>query len=404
MKLMLVHPLFSEYGGAEKVLLDMFRTARKKYKTEMYTLFYKDYLKNEDNIFYGSLEEPKLKKIFGYKVNPFNKKAIKHLGKQLALRASKDDKIILTNFPATLVLNEALKHNSELAEADTTFLSFEPDRILYYEPLRNLDYIPEDIRSYKFQTYSKFLNRWRHIDWNIVRNRANRIITLSDYVTKQTKQIYKIKNTKTDLIMYVDTSNFKPISKTRARTELNKKYKLNLTNNDHVIFSIARLVKSKGHDELLNALNQLPKEELQNTKVLIGGKGPLTKHLQNRINKENLPVTLIGFVPDEDLAKFYSCANTFITLPRKETGGPLTILEGIYADNFIISTNEGGPPELITKRNGILVNPDNSKEIAQAILKAKKQKPRAKERRALINKKHSFKNYFKRFEKSLKLI
>ena len=44
MKLMLVHPLFSEYGGAEKVLLDMFRVARKKYKTEMYTLFYKDYL------------------------------------------------------------------------------------------------------------------------------------------------------------------------------------------------------------------------------------------------------------------------------------------------------------------------------------------------------------------------
>ena len=80
---MLVHPLFSEYGGAEKVLLDMFRAARKKYKTEMYTLFYKDYLKNEDNIFYGSLEEPKLKKLFGYKVNPFNRKAIKHLGKQL---------------------------------------------------------------------------------------------------------------------------------------------------------------------------------------------------------------------------------------------------------------------------------------------------------------------------------
>ena len=138
---MLVHPLFSEYGGAEKVLLDMFRVARKKYKTEMYTLFYKDYLKDEDNIFYGSLDEPKLKKMFGYKVNPFNRKAIKHLGKQLALRASKEYKIVLTNFPATLVLNEALKYNSELAKADTTFLSFEPDRILYYEPLRKLDYV-----------------------------------------------------------------------------------------------------------------------------------------------------------------------------------------------------------------------------------------------------------------------
>jgi len=404
MKLMLLHPLFSEYGGAEKVLLDIFHTAKKKYKTEMYTLFYKDYLNNEDNIFYGSLENPKLNKLFGYKVNPFNRAAIKHLGKQLALRASKEDKLLLTNFPATLILNEALKHNPELAKADTTFLSFEPDRILYYEPLNNLKYIPEDIQSIKFKTYSKLLKKWRHIDWNIVRNRANRIITLSDYVTKQTKQVYKTKNVKTDLIMYVDTKKFKPISKTKARTELNKKYKLKLNKNDHVIFSIARLVKSKGHDELLNALTQITKEELQNIKVLIGGKGLLTNHLQNRINKENLPVTLIGFIPDEDLAKFYSCSDTFITLPRKETGGPLTILEGIYADNFIISTNEGGPPELITKRNGILVNPDNSKEIAQAVLKSKKQKSRAKERRALINKKHSFKNYFKKFEKSLKLI
>jgi glycosyltransferase involved in cell wall biosynthesis len=396
--------LFSEYGGAEKVLLDMFRTAQKKYKTEMYTLFYKDYLKDESNIFYGSLDEPNLKKIFGYKVNPLNRKAIKHLGKQLALRASKEDKIVLTNFPATLILNEALKHNSELAEADTTFLSFEPDRILYYNPLIKLDYIPEDIRSIKFKLYSKLLKKWRHIDWNIVRNRTNRIITLSDYVTKQTKQIYKTKNVKTDLIMYVNTSNFRPISKTRARTELSEKYKLNLNKNDHVIFSIARLVKSKGHDELLNALGQLPKEELQNIKVLIGGKGPLKNTLQRRIDKENLPVKLIGFIPDEDLAKFYSCSDTFITLPRKETGGPLTILEGIYTDNFIISTNEGGPPELITKKNGTLVDPNKPKEISQAILQAKKQKPRAKERKALINKKHSFKEYFRRFEKSLKLI
>ena len=401
---MFIHPLFSEYGGAEKVLLDMFRTAQKKYKTEMYTLFYKDYLKDESNIFYGSLDEPNLKKIFGYKVNPLNRKAIKHLGKQLALRASKEDKIVLTNFPATLILNEALKHNSELAEADTTFLSFEPDRILYYNPLIKLDYIPEDIRSIKFKLYSKLLKKWRHIDWNIVRNRTNRIITLSDYVTKQTKQIYKTKNVKTDLIMYVNTSNFRPISKTRARTELSEKYKLNLNKNDHVIFSIARLVKSKGHDELLNALGQLPKEELQNIKVLIGGKGPLKNTLQRRIDKENLPVKLIGFIPDEDLAKFYSCSDTFITLPRKETGGPLTILEGIYTDNFIISTNEGGPPELITKKNGTLVDPNKPKEISQAILQAKKQKPRAKERKALINKKHSFKEYFRRFEKSLKLI
>jgi glycosyltransferase involved in cell wall biosynthesis len=403
MKLMLIHPLFSEYGGAEKVLLDMFHTAKKKYKTEMYTLFYKDYLKNEDNIFYGSLEEPKLKKVFGYKVNPFNRKAIKHLGKQLALRASKEDKIVLTNFPATLILNEALKHNPEISEADITFISFEPDRILYYEPLNKLNYIPKDIQSIKFKAYSKLLKKWRHIDWNIIRNRVNRIITLSDYVTKQTKQTYKTNNVNSDLIMYVDTSKFKPTSKTRARTELNNKYKLNLNKNDHIIFSIARLVKSKGHDELLNALNQLTKEELQNLRVLIGGKGPLTTHLQKRINKEKLPVTLIGFVPDDDLAKFYSCSDTFITLPRKETGGPLTILEGIYADNFIISTNEGGPLELITKKNGMLVNPDNSKEIAQAIIKAKKQKPRAKKRKALINKNHSFKNYFNKFEKALKL-
>ena len=370
-RILFVHPIFSVYGGAEKLMLDLFRRTKKEFESKMYTLFYADCLKKETDVHWATKKIPFLSDIFGFKTNPFSYVYIKKLAKMIAEDYKKDDIIFITNVPASLILYEAVKINPKIKNGKNIFLSFEPDRILYHKEIKKAGCLPEDLDTLKFKLSSPLFFNWRRKDYFAVENYIREVFTLSDYVTEQTKVVYKNKKVRKATEMYVDLDNFKIKSKSDSRERIEKHFKLGLKSSDVIILSQSRIEKSKGILELVEAIKKINEEGgYENLKLLIGGRGNLMDELKKE-TKNMKNVYILGFIPNELLHHLYGAADIFAALPKKETGGPLTILEGMYAQAIVISSNEGGPPELI--RNGVtgyLVDSNNIKDISEKIKKA----------------------------------
>jgi len=409
MNIKIIHPLFTIYGGAEKVVLDWFNQLKKEHEVELHTLYYNNCLKNLENVFWATKELPKLNNVFGFKINPFNRKAIKITAKHLAENIKKEDIIFYTVFPAPLIINEAIKINPSIKNNKIIFHSFEPDRILYYREQKKLNLLPPDVHNWKFNLITRVLGRWRRIDKKVVNKYVDYSTTMSDFVTALTKKFYSKLKVSTVMEMYVHLDNFKLFSKEQARKNLNEHYKFGLKNSDFIILSMGRLEKSKGVEELLEIVKQIKEEGKIQPKLLIGGKGELYDFLIEKTKNLNY-VHMLGFVPDKLLSSLYCAGNIFVFLGINETGGPLTVIEAMYAKNLIVASNKGGPPELMEdEKHGFLVDTTNNKEIKEAIKKCydvwktKEYNKMTSEGQKKVTKFFSFKRNYKDLINALKL-
>ena len=104
----------------------------------------------------------------------------------------------------------------------------------------------------------------------------------------------------------------------------------------------------------------------------IGGSGRLKDKLQKMINELNLQdyIKLIGFVPDELLPIWINAADVFV-LPSLSEGNPTVMFECLGCGKPFVGTRVGGTPEVIANEKlGILVEPKNPEQLADAILRA----------------------------------
>lgn len=135
-----------------------------------------------------------------------------------------------------------------------------------------------------------------------------------------------------------------------------------------VLFSIAELHNNKGLDVALRALSLLPKEIKEKITYSIAGDGEEKENLENLVKELGIE-EMVNFLGFKDNAKqLLSSANIFL-FPSRTENLPYAILEAGFAGLPIISTSVGGIPEIIKDmQNGILVHPQNPKEIAEAII------------------------------------
>lgn len=122
----------------------------------------------------------------------------------------------------------------------------------------------------------------------------------------------------------------------------------------------------KGVKYLLLALQQVF-SEIKSKCIIIGSgnKETLSEYL------EKLPdnnVIFTGYIDNELKMKLFAVCDIFV-LPSLLEGCPLSILEALAAGAPIVSINVGGIPELVKQdRNGILVNPKDPDQLAEAII------------------------------------
>jgi glycosyltransferase involved in cell wall biosynthesis len=140
------------------------------------------------------------------------------------------------------------------------------------------------------------------------------------------------------------------------------------------ILAVGQLSERKGFAYLLEACHILKNSNVIFTCQIIG-KGPQLQSLSDLITRLSLEdcVTLCGALPHEEVIERYKKASMFV-LPCVQSadgnmdGIPNVLLEAMAMQLPVISTRVSAIPELIVDSvNGLLVNPEDSGELAEAI-------------------------------------
>ncbi len=149
----------------------------------------------------------------------------------------------------------------------------------------------------------------------------------------------------------------------------------NVNQSMFTLACIGNLIPVKGHQFLLRALFLL-KENNVNFRCLLFGDGPLRDELRQMVNQLNLNsiVEFRGRVAHDEILNLYKTGVvSAVVLPSIETndgekeGIPVALMEAMAAGVPVISTTTGGIPELLGDEAGILVPPEDSKALADAI-------------------------------------
>jgi teichuronic acid biosynthesis glycosyltransferase TuaC len=132
---------------------------------------------------------------------------------------------------------------------------------------------------------------------------------------------------------------------------------------DGYFLSVGNLVPLKGHDLTLKAFADLPDE-----KLIIVGDGELKQQLVSQAQNLGLSnrVQFINYLPQEKLAELYAGAKATILMSSME-GMPNVILESLGVGTPVIASNVGGISEIVTNKNGIILNDRCADTLIKAI-------------------------------------
>ena len=138
------------------------------------------------------------------------------------------------------------------------------------------------------------------------------------------------------------------------------------------ILFLGRFDKVKGIDVLLNAINIIKDKPVFSNKklVIMGVDFGFESQMLAMISEMKIEdkVIVIKNPPREDVISAYQ-QSRFLVLPSRWELSPLTPLEGFVFKKAVISTNTHGIPYTIKDRiHGILIESENHKALADAIL------------------------------------
>lgn len=142
---------------------------------------------------------------------------------------------------------------------------------------------------------------------------------------------------------------------------------LGLDESFKVVGFIGRFAPEKNLISLIIAFSSVLQNSPQARLVLVGT-GPMESEMKNLVNEMNMSDKVIFCGVRNDVNKILSACDIFI-LPSFVEGMSVALLEAMAAGRSIICSNIPTNAEIIThRRDGILVDPNNIKEIENAIL------------------------------------
>jgi len=153
---------------------------------------------------------------------------------------------------------------------------------------------------------------------------------------------------------------------------------------DYYVVSIGRIIKDKGHDILIKSFLKVVKK-IPNAKLLIIGEGPNKFRLQRLVIELRLSnhVFLLGYLDNNSMLYVLKKSDLFALISRGEKrieGFGLVYLEANACKKIVIAGRTGGVPEAVEDGvSGLLVNPYDSGECANAIITLLFDKKRRKE-------------------------
>jgi glycosyltransferase involved in cell wall biosynthesis len=161
------------------------------------------------------------------------------------------------------------------------------------------------------------------------------------------------------------------------RSQSNKiattRQRLNIGGYTGIVFGVvAILVPRKGHQVLLDAVLKLVTEQKLKSnafKVLIEGVGPLYQRLVEFVVLNNL-TSCVTFVGNEaNVIDFIAMIDVLILPSVEDEDFPNVILEAMALGKPVIASRLAGTPEQVDSTTGLLVEPRNSAQLAEAIFR-----------------------------------
>lgn len=130
------------------------------------------------------------------------------------------------------------------------------------------------------------------------------------------------------------------------------------------IICVSRIIKGKGIDTLIKAMEKLPDKELE-----IIGTGPEFAFWKKYLESNNIQnIKLLGFLEPEAVAEKISVARFCVMPSQMCENNPLAILEAMALGKPVLASRIGGIPEMITDGvDGWLFTSGNIDELSRKI-------------------------------------
>jgi len=137
-----------------------------------------------------------------------------------------------------------------------------------------------------------------------------------------------------------------------------------------IILHHGRLVQKRGVKTLIEAMPKIIME-IPEAKLVIAGEGPEKQRLQRLAEDLGVSghVTFLGLVPYEQIPNLIK-SSTVTVIPSLIEGHSASVIEAMAVAKPVIATRVGGITEIIEDgETGILVDPENPNQIANAVIK-----------------------------------
>ena len=246
------------------------------------------------------------------------------------------------------------------------------------------------------QDYKIFMNRYpknkclAHIHGNYkvdedVDNIYEYYICISDFVAKHIGDKHPIDDSRIRVLHNgIKIENF---SKKLTDFEIGElKNKFNIKNNENIIMFCGRTIERKGIKELIKAFKQI--KYIDNTRLLIVGNSNFGEEVKTQYDIElqaeaesiKDKVVFTGFVPNDQLYKFYNIADVAVFPTIDEEPFGLVAIEAMAAGCPLILTNSGAFSEIVKNTSIPLINKgeDLVENLAKAIDKCIENKENRK--------------------------
>ncbi|CAG8999712.1 MAG: D-inositol-3-phosphate glycosyltransferase [Candidatus Celerinatantimonas neptuna] len=137
-------------------------------------------------------------------------------------------------------------------------------------------------------------------------------------------------------------------------------------NSPFLVIQAGNLLHHKGFDVTINAAKRLA-SEAPDIQLILLGDGPLREELETQAQGLS-NVTFAGKQPRESMGNWFAAAHLQIH-PSYSEGLGSVILEGMQSGLTVVGTRAGGIVDIIDDgKNGFLIDPGNSDQLADAIL------------------------------------
>jgi len=189
------------------------------------------------------------------------------------------------------------------------------------------------------------------------------IVCVSDWVRKEMAR-FAGRNPPRLVTIYngVNTSVFNPAI---DPAPFRKRFRLE---GKTAILYVGRLESHKGVHYLLQSMPEVC-SQIPGAVLVLCGEGKQRQRLLEMSKFLHLERNVIfaGFVAHEMLPSYFAGADMCV-MPSTYEGFGIAVLEGMSSGKPVVASNVGGIPEMIDHgRNGLLISPKNSSEIANAI-------------------------------------